>query len=210
MNAKSIGTLCALLLSLTALSPLAPAAQTCGSFPDLMQTDRACGAVSRLVQRQVVNGYPDGSFRPDNNLTRAEFAKLLVAALQVKPTPEATVPFPDAREHWASQMGYLQAAVQIGVLNGFPDGSFRPDAPVTRAQAVKIIVGAAGLRSIPARGSYSDTAGTWYEGSVAAAGEGGLIGAKAKHPIFDSAQFGGDEPATRAEAAMLLANLLNL
>jgi hypothetical protein len=203
-------TLLSALLSVWWLMPHVAAAQTCAGFPDLMQADRACAAVSRLVELKVVNGYPDGTFKPDNKLTRAEFAKLLVAALRVQPDPTAPVPFPDAQEHWSAKMGYLQAAVKMGALNGFPDGSFRPDAPVTRAQAVKIIVAAAGLSEGPAMGLYSDTADTWYQNMVELAAGHRLIGAEATHQVFDGAQFGGDEPASRAEAAMLLANLLNL
>lgn len=210
MRTKWIGFFITGLLSICLLMPHVFAAERCAGFPDLMRADRACAAVDRLVDLEVVDGYPDGSFKPDDNLTRAEFAKLLVAALGVLPEPETSVPFPDARGHWSVKMGYLQAAVKMGVLNGFPDGSFRPDAPVTRAQAVKIIVAAAGLGTGNARSVYTDTADTWYQGFVEAAGEGGLIGPAARHQVYDSAQFGGDEPASRAEAAMLLANLLNL
>lgn len=210
MRTKWIGFFITGLLSICLLMPHVFAAERCAGFPDLMRADRACAAVDRLVDLEVVDGYPDGSFKPDDNLTRAEFAKLLVAALQVRPLPDAPVPFPDASEHWSARMGYLQAAVKMGALNGFPDGSFKPDDPVTRAQAVKTIVAAAGLKTGIAEGDYPDTAETWYQQFVELAGGNGLIGAKARHRVFTDSQFSGDDPASRAEAAMLLANLLNL
>jgi hypothetical protein len=204
------------LTSLLSLSLLVPAAlgqgsgPTCGRFSDILREHRACGAVTTLVQRGVINGYPDGTFRPESKVTRAEFAKLLIAALKVEPQPGAPVPFPDARDHWAAEMGYLQAAVDLGVLDGFPDGSFQPDGPISRAEAVKIIVAAAGLAQGSGGGAYSDIGQTWYQGFVEKAHARGLIGPSATYQVYDEPTFGGDIPASRAEAVMLLTNLLFL
>jgi hypothetical protein len=181
----------------------------CGErFPDLPADHPACRAIERLAARGVVNGNPDGRFRPDEAVTRAEFTKMLVLAAAVPPRPEAPSGFADAEEHWAAQRGYIQAAVALGSVNGFPDATFRPDRTATRAEISKMAGAAAGLNpggSAP----YDDVAaGDWYAGWVAADAEARLVGQQAPTALWPGPAFGGEWPATRAEAAVLLDNLL--
>jgi hypothetical protein len=117
----------------------------CGRFIDLPATDGACAAVRELEAAGVIAGYPDGTFRPEAKVSRAEVAKLLTLALGADPRPGAPVPFADAQVHWAAEQGYIQAAVSARILSGYPDGTFRPDAPVTRAEVDKLVAGASGL-----------------------------------------------------------------
>lgn len=84
----------------------------------------------------VANGYPGGTFRPEDPVTRAELVKLL--ATYFEPEAAAQSPFPDVTEdYWA--VSYIAFGVSEGWLSGYPDGTFRPEEPVTRAEAVKII-----------------------------------------------------------------------
>lgn len=183
----------------------------CGSlFSDLPGQHAACEAVELLAGRKVVGGYPDGTFQPDRTVTRAEFAKMVVTALGRQPDPAGGLPFNDVAGHWAASGGYLQQAVALGAMGGFPDGSFRPNEPVTRAQIIKVAVALSG-RSATGTASYSDVASVaWYAGWVAQAEDAGLVGAGATYPVFTGAALGPDQPATRAEAALLLANLLQV
>src|SRR5690606_5578390 len=77
------------------------------------------------------DGYPDGSFRPDKNITRAEMAKVLASAYNFKSS--SSKGFKDvANTHWASLP--ILGLSQNKVANGFPDGTFRPNAATTRAE----------------------------------------------------------------------------
>jgi uncharacterized protein YkwD len=183
-------------------------------FPDVPAGHPAFGAVNALAARGIVGGFPDGTFRPDAGVTRAQFAKMLVLTLGLAPQTGTASNFTDAKGHWAATQGFLQAAVTSGAIGGFPDGTFRPDAPVTRAQVVKMAAAGAGLTATAGIGSggvapYSDVAAAlWYAGWVATAHREGLIGASSTFAVWPGGVFGGDLPATRAEAAAVLANLL--
>lgn len=183
-------------------------ANPCGRrFADVAETYPACDSVERLAERAVVNGYPGGSFAPERQVTRAEFAKMLVAAMGWQPLPGDAMPFSDVKGHWAGAQGYLQAAYKQGVINGFPDGTFRPDAPLSRSQAIKIVAAAARLRQEAAAGYADVAAGDWYSGWVGGALQRHLIGPAAAAPLWDGPVFREGEPVIRGEAAMLLANL---
>ena len=177
-------------------------------FPDLPSDHPARAAVTDLVVRGVLNGYPDGTFRPEQPVTRAEFAKVLVLATGLLPNPKAQLAFRDTAGHWAAADGYLQAAVAADVINGFPDGTFQPEQPTTRAQVTKIAAAVRGLtpNGIP---PYADIAPTdWFAGWVSTAFEGNLIGSQAGTPVWTGGNFEGNIPATRGEAAILLENII--
>ncbi len=99
---------------------------------------RAIGFVKR---EGIVAGYPDGTYRPDATINRAEFAKILVETrfADQLPTELTESCFPDFTvEDWFAR--YVCTAKEQGILAGYPDGSFRPSDPVNLAEALKIIV----------------------------------------------------------------------
>jgi amidase len=165
--------------------------------------------VEQLTARQIIAGYPEGTFRPDAAVTRAEAAKLLVLTLGLKPEPQARVSFTDSARHWAAQAGYLQAVAAAGIINGFPDGTFKPDALVTRGELTKMVAAAAGLKPVSG-GGYSDIrSNDWFAGWAGAARGADLIGTGGYHALWGGAEFRGDSPASRGDAAILLDNLAN-
>lgn len=95
-------------------------------------------AILRLADRGVINGYPDGSYRPDQPVTRAEMAKLLMKTA-TGPILESFALFPDvAPEHWAySDIGSAGAQ---GWIKGYPDGTFCPERPVTVYETIVMMV----------------------------------------------------------------------
>jgi len=115
-------------------------------------------AVSRLELLNVLKGYPDGTFKPDNTITRAEFAAVAVrvtgldnvaTAAQGLPTGFSDVP----AWHWAS--GYVGTAAKSGIVNGIGNGLFAPETPVKYEEAVTMIVRALGYEPMAeARGGY--------------------------------------------------------
>jgi hypothetical protein len=186
------------------------ATTVCGArFSDVGRDHPDCDAVEDLARRAIASGDPDGAFRPADPVTRAEAAKWLVLALGLRPDPPGPLPFSDAAGHWAARDGYLQAAAAGGLVSGFPDGAFRPDQPVTRAELAKMAAAAAGLKPAPGP-AYSDiSGGDWFAGWVAAGRAADLVGPGGYYPLWAEAHFGGDAPATRGEAARLLGNLAN-
>jgi murein DD-endopeptidase MepM/ murein hydrolase activator NlpD len=106
-------------------------------------TDVASGSdfyqyVETAHLRGIINGYTDGTFRPDNPVTRAQAAKMLSLAKgwQIANPPNPT--FSDVpSSHWA--YAYIETAVSRGIVGGYADGTYRPDALLTRAQLAKIL-----------------------------------------------------------------------
>jgi parallel beta-helix repeat protein len=102
-----------------------------GSFPDIKQ-HWAEVFIQGLLNRNLIRGYDDGTFRPDRPMTRAQFAAVIQSAFQ--PSPQrAAKPFRDVSPtHWAAQA--IQIAYRGSFLSGFPDGSFGPDSGLLRVQ----------------------------------------------------------------------------
>lgn len=110
-------------------------------------------AIGRLASSGVAKGFPDGSFGPGQAVTRAQFVSLLAGALQW-PTPEEQPSFKDAIPQWAQPA--IAAAVSRGVVHGYPDGSFAPDAKVTRSEMAVMIDRALNI-SGTGKASYNDS-----------------------------------------------------
>lgn len=94
--------------------------------------------VKFVHSENLFNGYPDGTFRPDNYISRAELAVLLCNIKGLPTDKNVRTGFWDVdASHWACS--YIAAAVNSGLLQGYPDGSFKPEALVSRAQAASIL-----------------------------------------------------------------------
>ena len=92
-------------------------------------------AVSTMTRAGVLTGYDDGTFRPNANITRAEFAAIAARFLSDGYTgPDR---FSDISGHWAAE--YINRAARAGWIGGYGDSTFRPDQPITRAEAMTLI-----------------------------------------------------------------------
>ena len=155
-------------------------------------------AVEALVELGVVSGYPDGTYLPDNVVTRAELAKLLVVAYGLEPAAEASkgvTPFADVNavaNHWAS--GYINVSADYKFVNGYPDGSFKGDATVTYAEAITMCLRVLGYAN------EIDSKGTWPTNYIAKAQDLKLM----KDIEFASYNDG----AKRGDIALLIWNML--
>ncbi|WP_018086315.1 S-layer homology domain-containing protein [Desulfurispora thermophila] len=109
------------------------------SFSDVIGTKYE-EPIKMLNNFGIASGYPDGTIKPDNSITRAEFAKIVVTEMKMADgVVKGNTKFKDVdASHWAS--GYINVAVGQGILKGYPDGTFRPDANVTNAEAVTMLV----------------------------------------------------------------------
>ncbi|MGB9552927.1 MAG: S-layer homology domain-containing protein, partial [bacterium] len=162
-----------------------------------------------LFQEGVVNGYPDGTFRPDGLLTRAEFAKMVILALKISPSYPSAPTFSDvSKDHWG--FSYIEAAAKAGLFKGFPDGSFRPEEPVTKEQILTVIVRNAGWKLVqPSNPTFPDLSPeNWASSYVETALQEGFI-EKGDYRLCGEF-WGAGIPATRGQTALLLARLLFL
>ena len=108
---------------------------TSSGFTDVAAANWYNNAISTTANAGWVSGYPDGTFRPDAYITRAEFAT--IAARFLSDVYGGTSMFTDISGHWAED--YINRAATAGWINGYADGTFRPNAYITRAEAVTLI-----------------------------------------------------------------------
>jgi hypothetical protein len=170
--------------------------------------------VAALEARGIIAGDPSGRFQPDAPLARAEMAKLLVVGLGNEKDAELLQQYPSRFTdipgwHWAR--GYVESLAESAVTDGYPDGTFGPSDPVTRAQMAVFLVRAAGMaeqarlmrfESTPYRdnGEIPD----WARGAVQVALASGLMSG------FGDLTFRPLQPITRAEGSVTLLRLLEL
>lgn len=104
-------------------------------YSDVKAGDWFNNAVSTLSNAGIIAGYEDGSFRPNGYITRAEFATIAARFFDV--TYNGKDLFPDISGHWAKD--YINQAANKGFVNGYEDGTFKPDRNITRAEAVTLV-----------------------------------------------------------------------
>ena len=151
-------------------------------------------------------GYEDGTIRPRASITRAEVATIFFRLL----TDEARAEFWTETNDYTdvSSADWFNNAVStlsnMGILGGYEDGTFRPNATITRAEFAKIAVSFFEYEDIEAENIFTDVAdGSWYENFVAVAAEIGLIEG------YEGNVFRPDESITRAEACTIINRTLN-
>jgi hypothetical protein len=94
--------------------------------------------ITWLEDQGVVQGYNDGTFKPENKINRAEFLKMLYETIGMEGA-ETTSPFPDVPSNeWYTK--YVKEAYATGVVEGYPDGYFRPENYINFAEASKIVM----------------------------------------------------------------------
>lgn len=104
------------------------------TFSDVDKNRWSITAISYLEQVGIIKGYPDGSFRPDADITRAEFAAMASKFADLK---EGDKTFKDLdRDHWAYDL--VKRAASAGWIHGYPDGTFKADKKISRAEVVSI------------------------------------------------------------------------
>ena len=148
-------------------------------------------------------GYPDGTVQPNGQITRAE-ATTIFFRLLTEESRSANLTKTNGYTDVASDAWYntaVSAMTKAGIVDGYPDGTFRPDAPITRAEMAKIISLFAKLDKSESR--FSDIAGHWAEAYIKlAAGNGWIAG-------YPDGTFGPQRNITRAETATMINRVLD-
>ncbi|MBS3908052.1 MAG: N-acetylmuramoyl-L-alanine amidase [Actinobacteria bacterium] len=191
----------ALLLVLSLIFAFALPAHA--SFSDLSGNDEYYNAVVDLTSKNIISGFPDGTYRPLDPLTRAQMAKLICLAKQYpQPTAAADV-FKDVPfDHWGTD--YIKASSAAGIVRGYTDGTFKPEQRITRAELARMLRRAIEMPVIStSTPSFSDVAsGYWAYGEIKTVAYYGIMGGA-------NGKFRPAEYATRAEIALAVHNMLN-
>ncbi|MBQ7950240.1 MAG: S-layer homology domain-containing protein [Clostridia bacterium] len=164
------------------------------SYSDVPETHDRYEAIDMLSSMDIITGYPDGTFQPDKEVTRAEMAALITRMFKLTNSAVTEKPFSDVEvDYWA--VSNIVAAKNMNIINGFPDGTFQPQANVTYEQAVKMIVCALNY------GIAAEAAGGYPSGYLNVAS--GL-------QLLNGAAYGNAQPAPRGIIAQLLYNSLRV
>ncbi|NJJ40666.1 S-layer homology domain-containing protein [Paenibacillus apii] len=203
---KIAGTLTLLLIA-ALLTPSFPRAEAAGPalFSDISSKHWAQKEIYRLKDEQLVGGYNDGTFRPDNPITRAEAVKIIVQASQLDidlndGVPQAISDVTPA--YWA--YSYIEAAKKSNLITGYLDGSFRPGETLTRADSAVLLARAFDLNSQGANDAalVSDVGNHWAASSIDKLLTNGIAVGD------ENGKFQPSKKVTRSEFAALLARTL--
>jgi hypothetical protein len=185
-----------------------------GGFTDLQPGQLYFDEVSFLAARGIVSGYVDGRFGPYDFVLRAQFAKMAVLTLDIHTEAIENInnpTFPDVPYAGVDYpFDFVEEAVAAGIIQGFPDGTFRPFQPITRVQMALMVVraGGAALAAPPAgyQTGFTDLVGLSAEAQAA-------IATAKFHGIIDgktATTFAPWETANRGQAAKMLYNLYQI
>lgn len=158
------------------------------SLSDIGPETQGYDAVMELVDKGVLSGYPDGTFRPEAPVKRGEFVKMLAFAMEKENEGAPGAGFSDMRNHWARP--YADLAASYKIFNGISPDRFDPESGITGAQLAAVAVRVRGLE-----GEAAAKAGdAWYSGYVLTAWQNGLL----------YKNFEIEKSATRAQCAELI------
>jgi len=175
----------------------------CGGFWDVPKDSPFCKAIELMSYRGVFEGYPDGSFRPYNDINRAEATKVILLALDydIMSNNGSNLGYWDViTNEW--YMPYLRTAQREGVATGYPDGSFRPGSTINRVELLRVFLEATDI-NVP-HCNYSPYADTplnydtrWYMDYACFAKTYNLMDVDA------NGNFNPDQPMSRVDVAEL-------
>jgi len=182
--------------------------ETPKSFDDI-STHWAKKDIEQLASKLIINGKNGSVFDPDGDVTRAEFVAMMVRALGISEI-RGRQSFMDvpARAWYAKELG---VAVTSGLVSGYEDGSFRPNAKITRAEMAAILDRAMKYAKYNVKSGVKDTSfndesniPNWAKGSVQLMTNEGIIKG------YDDGTFKPNKNATRGETAAMIARMLRI
>lgn len=174
-------------------------------FADLSNTHWSYGYIQSLMAKTVLNGMGDNRFEPESNVTREQFAKMIVGALEIYDA-NAVCDFTDLpAEHWA--YSYVASAVKAGIIKGYDDGAFGVGKNITR-QEMAVMVSRSDfsfpITVTPAQFTDSADIGDWAKSAVSKMQMANIISG------MPEGNFAPQENATRAQAARIIFGVLGM
>lgn len=234
---KNVKRLLCGLLAAALLIPAAAAAPASGQKAKLsdIQGHWAERQIEQAVAEGWVDGYPDGSFHPDDTITQAEFTKMLLAAFRLTPDSETVTwmwnnkkwahdkgwtvaietyypALTDMNTHWLTKQGWLKAAYASGVLipADYDGGKYGPDLPVRRYTIALQTIRAMGMVSTAQKIATDDL--TYSDNAQIQDWVKGYVKVAAQNNVmsgYPDGSFGPKRTATRAEAVVTVARALD-
>lgn len=182
-------------------------------FTDLSPSHWAYNQIQSLAEDGVVVGYPDDTFRPDEQVTRAEFATMALKAIrQENAKAKETFEFSDVPEtYWAHDN--IQRAYSFDLVKGLPDGTFNPEGSVTKAEAISLIMSSLDTDPMSLddakkilQAGYVDyeSIQEWF---IINAAKADTLAIVVKVPGYEN-RFDPDKKITRAEMSASLCNMI--
>ena len=179
------------------------------TFDDVSDAHWAAGVIEELCLKGYINGYPDGTFKPDNNITRAEMTKILVKVQGLEEAASDSPQFKDVNpSDW--YYGYIEAAARAGLVKGYETGEFRPNQRITREEIAALICRAMGKESeaaslANARTDFTDDQdiAAWARGYIVIEFREGIVNG------YPDQSFGPKKNATRAEVCAMVSRYIN-
>jgi hypothetical protein len=176
-------------------------------FSDVADTFWAASFIERLYNNGITSGFPDGTYRPENNVTRAEIAVFLLKSMNgsTYSASPASPTFSDTSGHWAQN--WIEALKTAGITGGYPDGTYKPDNTVTRAEMAVFLLKAkhgSAYTPTPASPTFSDTSGHWAQNWIEALKAEGITGG------YPDGTYRPDNTVSRAEMAVFVISTFGL
>jgi len=170
-------------------------------FPDVPEDHHNYVAVNFLQEQQILTGYEDGSYKPEQIVNRAEALKLILAVRKIEiPEQFEKLAFSDT-DNTAWYAKYVAAAKQLGIVSGNPDGTFTPARSVVRAEFIKMLLIAFTFNGEKWTGvkMFEDVPeAEWYTPYMNYAGQAGLVTKDSLNKLYPA------QPLTRGEVAEIL------
>ncbi len=163
--------------------------------------------IAELTKRGIFNGYDDGSFRPDLNITREEIAVAMTRALGLEDEARKARPTSFVDEHYISlwAVDSVNMMVQHGIFTGYDDGTFKPKQIISREELVAVVIRVFTSDLPSSELTYTDHehVGDWARAYLEKATEMSIVGG------YPDGSFQPKNPVTRAEAAKILYNFMH-
>jgi len=189
------------------------------SFTDVSADYWAYSHIDELVRKGILAGMGDGTFQPEGQLTRAQFAKMIVLAINGEEPPAAKSATFDDVKLGIWYIDYVEEAVRLGLFKGYEDGSFRPNNPVSRQEMLTIAVRALpdGEKKAEERKQGNNKLfiadegiSNWAQGYVEYAYDKGLIPDRIITMKSGKFNMTATDNASRAEAAYVINSYLKI
>jgi len=174
-------------------------------FKDVSPSHWAYNEIADFASKEYIKGYADNSFLPGNNISRAEFAAVLVRALDLKEVKPAAPSFKDINPgSWCCS--YVETVCSGDLMKGYVGGSFKPNENITRQEIAAVLVRALGKdKEQSGELAFADKSAVsgWAKDMVSIAVAEGLIEG------YSDNTFGPQKKSTRAEAVVMFSRMLN-
>ncbi|RRD96109.1 S-layer homology domain-containing protein [Clostridiales bacterium COT073_COT-073] len=168
---------------------------------DMKKEDKKPEVISEKNEKSYISGYPDGSIRPNAEVTRAEVMAMISKFKGYDVTDNSQPKFTDTQDAWYNK--FINAVVKAGLSKGYEDGSFKPENPITRAEFVHLLIQLYQTADyMPVEPSFTDVdQNHWAKHSIDRAYQVGLIKG------YEDKTFRPDQTLSRAEAVVILNRL---